>query len=72
MKRSIMVRTPSWGDVYIASRYDTTVLEIFWRNELKMEQRVKASEWLSQEGWYAYCNGMIEMRPNLFQEIQEA
>ena len=72
MKRSIMVQTPSWGEVYIASEYESDVLHLFWRNNLNPEQRMRASEWLSKEGWFQYCNGVIEMNPDLFQEIQES
>jgi hypothetical protein len=61
MKHSIRVATPSWGEVYIASRSDTTVLELFWlgKTVLSANQRKAASAWLSAEGWFAYANGAI-------------
>ena len=60
-KRSVLVATPSWGDVYIASRSDTTVLELFWNGNrvLSANQRKAALAWLSAEGWFAYANGVI-------------
>jgi hypothetical protein len=47
--------------VYIASRSDTTVLELFWlgKTVLSANQRKAASTWLSAEGWFAYANGAI-------------
>jgi hypothetical protein len=61
MKHSIRVATPSWGEVYIASRSDTIVLELFWnRNRvLSANERKAALAWLSAEGWFAYANGVI-------------
>jgi hypothetical protein len=61
MKHSILVATPSWGDVYIASRSDTTVLELSWNGNrvLSANQRKAALAWLSAEGWFAYANGVI-------------
>jgi len=61
MKHSILVATPSWGDVYIASRSDTTVLQLFWNGNrvLSANQRKAALAWLSAEGWFAYANGVI-------------
>ena len=61
MKHSIFVATPSSGDVYIVSRSDTTVLELFWNGNrvLSANQRKAASAWLSAEGWFAYANGVI-------------
>jgi hypothetical protein len=61
MKHSILVATPSWGDVYIVSRSDTTVLELFWNGNrvLSANERKAASAWLSAEGWFAYANGVI-------------
>ena len=61
MKPSIRVATPSWGEVYIASRSDTTVLELFWlgKTVLSANQRKAASAWLSAEGWCAYANDAI-------------
>lgn len=61
IKRSILVATPSWGDVFIASRADTTVLELFWNANrvLSANERKAASAWLSAEGWFAYANGAI-------------
>ena len=60
-KRSILVATPSWGDVYIASRSDTTVLELFWNGNRvpSANERKAASAWLSAEGWFAYARGVI-------------
>jgi hypothetical protein len=60
-KHSIRVATPSWGDVYIASRPGTAVLELFWigKSVLNANQRKAASAWLSAEGWLAYANGVI-------------
>jgi len=57
MKHSILVATPSWGDVYIAFRSDTTVLELFWNGNrvLSANQRKAALAWLSAEGWFAYA-----------------
>jgi len=61
MNHSILVATPSWGDVYIASRSDTTVLQLFWNGNrvLSANQRKAALAWLSAEGWFAYANGVI-------------
>jgi hypothetical protein len=61
MNHSILVATPSWGDVYIASRSDATVLELFWNGNrvLSANERKAASAWLSAEGWFAYANGVI-------------
>ena len=61
MKHSILVATPSWGDVYIASRSDTTVLKLFWNGNrvLSANERKAALAWLSAEGWFAYANGVI-------------
>ena len=61
MKHSILVATPSWGVVYIASRSDTTVLELFWnRNRApSLNERKAAVAWLSAEGWLAYASGAI-------------
>jgi hypothetical protein len=61
MKHSILVATPSWGEVYIASRSDTTVLELFWMGTrvLSANERKAALAWLSAEGWFAYANGVI-------------
>jgi len=61
MKHSILVATPSWGDVYIASRSDTTVLHLFWKGNrvLSANERKAALAWLSAEGWFAYANGVI-------------
>ncbi len=61
MKHSILVATPSWGDVYIASRSDTTVLELFWNGNrvLGANERKAVLAWLSAEGWFAYANGVI-------------
>ena len=55
MKHSILVATPSWGDVYIASRSDTTVLELFWNGNrvLGANERKAVLAWLSAEGWFA-------------------
>jgi hypothetical protein len=62
MKRSILVSTPSWGNVYIASRSDTPVLELFWNGNrvLSANERKAASAWLNAEGWFAYANGLID------------
>ena len=61
MKHTILVATPSWGDVYIASRSDTTVLLLFWKGDrvLSLNERKAASAWLSAEGWFAYASGII-------------
>jgi hypothetical protein len=61
IKRSILVATPAWGDVYIASKSDTTVSEPFWLGNrvLNADERKAASAWLSAEGWFAYANGLI-------------
>jgi hypothetical protein len=61
MKRSILVATPSWGIVYIASRSDTTVLELFWNRSRapSFNERKAAVAWLSAEGWLAYASGAI-------------
>ena len=67
-----MVLTPSWGEVYIAADCHVDVLHLYWRNNLSAEQRMRASTWLSSEGWFSYANGNIEMNPDLFQQIQEA
>jgi hypothetical protein len=60
-KRSVLVATPSWGDVYIASRSDTTVLELFWNGNgvPSANERKAASAWLSAEGWFDYARGAI-------------
>ena len=60
-KRSILVATPSWGDVYIASRSGTTVLELFWTGSciLSANERKAALAWLRAEGWFAYARGTI-------------
>ena len=61
MKHSILVATPSWGDVYIASSSGTSVLLLFWRGNrvLSPNERKAASAWLSAEGWFAYASGVI-------------
>ena len=61
MKHTILVATPSWGDVYIASRSDTTLLLLFWKGNrvLSLNERKAASAWLSAEGWFAYASGII-------------
>jgi hypothetical protein len=61
MKHSILVATPSWGDVYITSRSNTIILELFWKGNrvLSANERKAALAWLSAEGWYAYANGII-------------
>jgi hypothetical protein len=61
MNHSILVATPSWGNVYIASRSDTVALELFWigKSVLSPNERKAASAWLSAEGWFAYANGVI-------------
>ena len=61
MKHSILVATPSCGEVYIVSRSDTIVLELFWNGNrvLSANERKAASGWLSAEGWFAYANGVI-------------
>jgi hypothetical protein len=61
MKHTILVATPSWGDVYIASRSDTTLLLLFWEGNrvLSLNERKAASAWLSAEGWFAYASGII-------------
>jgi hypothetical protein len=61
MKHSILVATPSWGEVYIVSRSDTTVLELFWNGNrvLSANGRKAAAAWLSAEGWFAYAYGAI-------------
>jgi hypothetical protein len=61
MKHSILVATPSWGDVYIASRSGTTVLLLFRKGNrvLSPNEREAASAWLSAEGWFAYASGVI-------------
>jgi hypothetical protein len=60
-KRSILIATPSWGDVYIASRSGTTVLELFWAGHrvLNANERKAGSAWLRAEGWFAYASGVI-------------
>jgi hypothetical protein len=60
-KRSLLVATPSWGDVYIASRSDSTVLELFWTGDrvLSTNERKAATAWLRAEGWFAYASGVI-------------
>ena len=75
MKHSIRVATPSWGEVYIASRSDTTVLELFWngRRVLSANERKAASAWLSAEGWFAYANGVIgDADQEILKLIEEA
>jgi hypothetical protein len=61
IKHTILVATPSWGDVYIASRSDTTLLLLFWKGNrvLSLNERKAASAWLSAEGWFAYASGII-------------
>jgi hypothetical protein len=61
MKHSILVATPSCGEVYIAPRSQTTVLELFWnRNGLpSANERKAAAAWLNAEGWFAYAAGVI-------------
>ncbi|HEV3064015.1 MAG TPA: hypothetical protein VGX93_01680 [Chthoniobacterales bacterium] len=61
MKHSILVATPSCGDVYIAPRSDTNVLELFWnRNGVpSANERKAAVAWLDAEGWLAYASGVI-------------
>jgi hypothetical protein len=74
MKHSILVATPAWGDVYIASRSDTTVLELFWMGNrvLSANERKAASAWLSAEGWFAYANGVIgDADPEILKLIAE-
>jgi hypothetical protein len=52
MKHSIRVLTPSWGEVNISSRSDTTVLELFWlgKSVLSANQCKAALSWLVAEG----------------------
>jgi hypothetical protein len=61
MKHSILVATPSWGDVYIKSISGTTVLLLCWKRNrvLSPDERKAASAWLSAEGWFAYACGVI-------------
>jgi hypothetical protein len=61
MKHSIVVATPSWGDVYIAARSGTSVLLLFWKGDrvLSLNELEAASAWLSAEGWFAYASGVI-------------
>jgi membrane protein DedA with SNARE-associated domain len=61
MKHSILVATPSWGDVYIAGRSGTTVLLLFWNGNrvLSPNELEAASAWLKAEGWFAYASGLI-------------
>jgi hypothetical protein len=61
IKHTILVATPSWGDVYIASTSGTTVLELFWtgRRVLSANERNAALAWLRAEGWFAYACGAI-------------
>jgi hypothetical protein len=61
MKHTILVATPSWGGVYIASRSGTTVLELFWTGSriLSANERKAALAWLRAEGWFAYARGAI-------------
>ena len=61
MKHSILVRTPSWGDVYIASRSDNTLLLLFSKGNrvLSPNEHKAALAWLSAEGWFAYASGVI-------------
>jgi hypothetical protein len=61
IKHSILVATPAWGNVYIAARSDTPVLELFWSgNGLPgANERKAAAAWLSAEGWFAYASGVI-------------
>jgi hypothetical protein len=61
MKHSILVATPSWGDVYIAPRPGTGVLELFWKGNrvLNANEWKAAAAWLSAEGWFEYANGVI-------------
>jgi hypothetical protein len=58
-KRSLLVATPSWGDVYIASGSATTILELFWTGHrvLSANERNAALAWLRAEGWFAYAGG---------------
>jgi hypothetical protein len=71
MRRSVLVRTPFCGDVYISAPEDSTVLECFWHSELTSQQRQKAGDWMSHEGWFAYAHGVIEHDEGLFDKIQE-
>jgi hypothetical protein len=74
-KRSILVATPVWGDVYIASRSGTTVLELFWAGHrvLSADERKAASAWLRAEGWLAYASGVIaDADQEILKLIEEA
>jgi hypothetical protein len=74
-KRSVFVATPSWGDVYIASKSGTTVLELFWTGHpaLSANQRTAASAWLRAEGWFAYASGVIgDADQEILRLIEEA
>jgi hypothetical protein len=74
-KRSILVATPSWGDVYIASRSGTTVLELFWTGHRvpSANERKAAWEWLRAEGWFAYASGVIgDADQEILKLIEEA
>jgi hypothetical protein len=74
-KRSVFVATPSWGDVYIASKSGTTVLELFWTGPrvLSASERKAASAWLRAEGWFAYASGVIgDADQEILRLIEEA
>jgi hypothetical protein len=60
--RSVLVATPSWGNVYIASKSGHTVLELFWTGHrvLSVNERKAALAWLRTEGWLAYASGVID------------
>jgi hypothetical protein len=74
-KRSLLIATPSWGDVYIASRSDSTVLELFWTGDrvLSANERKAATAWLKAEGWFAYASGVIgDADQEILKLIEEA
>jgi hypothetical protein len=61
MEHSIPASTPSWGGVDIASRSETTILELFWlgKSVLSANQCKAALAWLVAEGWFAYADDAI-------------
>lgn len=75
VKHSILVATPSWGDMYIASSSGTSVLLLFWNGNrvLSSNERKAAWAWLSAEGWFAYASGAIgDADPEVLKLVAEA
>jgi hypothetical protein len=66
MKHSILVATPSWGDVYIAFRSDTTVLELFWNGN-----RVLSANQRKSRVGMAECRRLVRIRNGVIADADQ-